>query len=567
MSISCPQNSIVYNDTLCECSPGYFLSLESSESCTLFNVSPSEWVVNSGVDYAITFPTTIFSFDRIKRFTQSQAVFLEATVVLLFSWLLFCGLVRLGKLGDGTTLWYRVRCWITRLDVCFATRHWLDDQNVVTKRRTELGGTFSMASCILFIGLFAALLYQIISKRKIEVHNVRAANAPDLVSFVNDLEFNITTISNMSCSQLRGLGTLLVANPGFIGFRAADLSKFANYSCHNTSNGPMISLRCSNCPLTWDNIYISWHFVDIPNNPATSVGFQFNLTAKNAAHKRHVSTVSGRVNNASGISDQPITFRGENANILQFNLFPRIYRNFHHGLKLLQPLFHEFLPGSFISDAADLQSSLQISSNGMINTTLFINFLSDYLVEIDNQNIFGPVGCKALVQFYPHLNNCIFLQRTVSFLADLGGLYCISLGIFYYLLVQCEYRIKRLRNEDKVFKEIKMRRKAQARWSKLRKFVFFTWGSKALQQDIYIADRDGASCGSLPFTKKGSSRKNFKDDEANNAVLDIQRSIQSLYEYNMVLRDELVEAQSKIEALASQQFDSGVDEEECSQRP
>ena len=31
-----------------------------------------------------------------------------------------------------------------------------DDQKVVTKRKTELGGTFSIASWILFIGLFAA---------------------------------------------------------------------------------------------------------------------------------------------------------------------------------------------------------------------------------------------------------------------------------------------------------------------------------------------------------------------------------------------------------------------------
>lgn len=31
-----------------------------------------------------------------------------------------------------------------------------EDQKVVKKRKTELGGTFSIASWILFIGLFAA---------------------------------------------------------------------------------------------------------------------------------------------------------------------------------------------------------------------------------------------------------------------------------------------------------------------------------------------------------------------------------------------------------------------------
>jgi len=81
--------------------------------------------MNSGVDYSITFPDTIFAFHQLKKFTQSQAVFLEGTLVLLVSWLLFCVLVRLGKLGDGRNIWFQIRWWIRRLDVCFSTKHWL----------------------------------------------------------------------------------------------------------------------------------------------------------------------------------------------------------------------------------------------------------------------------------------------------------------------------------------------------------------------------------------------------------------------------------------------------------
>jgi len=81
--------------------------------------------VNSGVDYSISFPETIFSFDQIKKFTQSQAVFLEITAFLLAIWLLFCGLVRLAKLGDGRTVWFKIRWWISRLDICFSTKHYL----------------------------------------------------------------------------------------------------------------------------------------------------------------------------------------------------------------------------------------------------------------------------------------------------------------------------------------------------------------------------------------------------------------------------------------------------------
>lgn len=52
------------------------------------------------------------------------------------------------------------------------------------------------------------------------------------------------------------------------------------------------------------------------------------------------------------------------------------------------------------------------------------------------------------------------------------------------------------------------------------------------------------------------SMADFKGDYGND-VSDIQRSLQSLYEYNMVLRDDLVAAQSKIDALTSKQANSG----------
>ncbi|CAK9168396.1 unnamed protein product [Ilex paraguariensis] len=233
------------------------------------------------------------------------------------------------------------------------------------------------------------LLYQIISKRSVEVHNVKATNASDLSSFINDLEFNITTISSMSCSHLRGLGTLVTGNPGFIDYRVAPLSTFVNYSCLNTTKGPTITLKCNNCQLSRDITYLSWRFVDLPNAPATAVGFQFNLTAKNHVSRKHVSFVSGTLRNGSNFDDKPTTYRGVDPNILKFNLFPRLYHNLH-DLKLIQPLFHEFLPGSSFGEISQLQASLQSSIDGQINTSLCINFLSSYIVEIDNQNILGP---------------------------------------------------------------------------------------------------------------------------------------------------------------------------------
>ncbi|KAH9670864.1 hypothetical protein KPL70_017137 [Citrus sinensis] len=133
------------------------------------------------------------------------------------------------------------------------------------------------------------------------------------------------------------------------------------------------------------------------------------------------------------------------------------------------------------------------SNDGLINTTLLINYLSAYVVEIENRSIIGPV----------------------SFVADLGGLYCFSIGIFFYLLVQCEYRIKKLRTEDSILRAIKNRRKAQDRWDKLRKYVTYTWGCKTLHDD-YNNAKDGSACCNLRVPSlhhNGSLRKSVSSQK------------------------------------------------------
>lgn len=218
---------------------------------------------------------------------------------------------------------------------------------------------------------------------------MRATNAPDLASFVNDMEFNITTISSMSCSNLRDLGNLFAGNPGFIDYRTVPLSKFGSYSCRNTSIGPTISLRCSKCLPIQDNLYISWQFVDLPSYPAAAVGFQFNVTTMNHDNRKHLSFVSGTLLNGSNLDGRPVTFRGRDTNILKFSLFPRIYNNLN-DLRLIQPLFHEFVPGSLFHDTSLFQRSLESPNEGILNTTLNVNFLSAYVVEIEKRSIMGP---------------------------------------------------------------------------------------------------------------------------------------------------------------------------------
>ncbi|KAJ6975296.1 hypothetical protein NC653_031222 [Populus alba x Populus x berolinensis] len=509
-SIKCPSKSIIYNTSRCACPTGQFLN-STTNSCSYF-WGRSAIYTDTGVEldnsFGFSFPETIFSFDSIKKFTQSQAVFLEATLVMVASWLLFCFFLRFTKLEHHGThnKWFRIRWWISRLDICFATRHWLDDRKVVVKRKTELGGAFSIASWMLFIGLFATLLYQIISKRTIEVHNVRATNAPDLASFTNNMEFNITTVIQYELFKLARTWYLSYRNPGFIDHRVAPLTDFVNYTCRNTSMGPTLTFKCSKCHLNRDYMYISWQFVDLPSTPATAVGFQFNLSAKDHADKKHVSFVSGTLKSGSTFDDRPVTFRGKDSNILKFNLFPRIYHNLH-DLRLIQPLFHEFLPGSFFGETSQLQASLETSSDGLINTTLSISYLSSYIVEIESQNIMGPV------------NNLTNIQSMTC--------ECDSINAETFNDREnkekkpCEYRVKRLRNEDVTMRQIRNRLKAREHWDKLRKYVMYTWGCNTLDND-YKSTKQGSICtgfmipsicgnGSLHGNK--SSRKKLQNRE------------------------------------------------------
>ena len=231
----------------------------------------------------------------------------------------------------------------------------------------------------------------------------------------------------MSCANLRNLGNLVTGDPGSIDERVVSLSTLANYSCYNSSTGPTIVLKCKNCKVHYDHMYISWQFVDLPNNPATAVGFEFKLTSMDIA-KKHLSFVSGTLKNGSDFNDSPVTFRGNLSNILKFNLFPRIYHNLHE-LKLIQPLFHEFLPGSVSRDTNELRASLESSADGLINTTLFINFLSDYVVEIDRENILGPGKCPLCVLYIQAISLQLF-HYISSWLPFFSSLQCPNCTFF-----------------------------------------------------------------------------------------------------------------------------------------
>jgi hypothetical protein len=193
----------------------------------------------------------------------------------------------------------------------------------------------------------------------------------------------------MSCAQAIAPSTIAMGTPGFLDFKVLPLSTLLTYSCQNTSQGPSISLKCHGCRIPPRDHYVSWQFVDQPRRPAAAVGFQFNLTAKQHGNDKYMSFVSGTVSSENYTDDKLKTFRGQDSNVLKIQLFPQIYNN-HQNLKLLQPLVQDFTQGSTFSDVRTLNASLQDPADGVINTTLYISYLSDYIVEISKENTVGP---------------------------------------------------------------------------------------------------------------------------------------------------------------------------------
>jgi len=395
----------VYNATLCACDPGYFLFTNSTGGSNGSSTSTScvslprggdgfgDWQVGSvgaSKNQSFYFLTPVLSLDVVRRLTQSQAVLLWVALATLLSWFAFCAAARFaGQDPARHKKLFGARFWVSRLDCIFDNNHYANDQQVLRKRKTELGGMFSVATVILFLGLATVLLYQAIHRRNAEVHRVKPANAPDLLDFVNDLEFHITTISSMSCAQVVAPSTIAMGTPGFMDFRVLPLSTLLTYTCQNTSEGPSITLKCNGCRIPPRDHYVSWQFVDLPRQPAAAIGFQFNLTAKEHGDDKDMSFVSGTLSSDNYVDAKLKTFRGPDSNVLKIQLFPQIYNN-HRGLKLLQPLVQDFTQGSTLSDLSSLNASLQNPRDGVINTTLYISYLSDYIVEISNENVLGP---------------------------------------------------------------------------------------------------------------------------------------------------------------------------------
>jgi hypothetical protein len=149
--------------------------------------------------------------------------------------------------------------------------------------------------------------------------------------------------------------------------------------------------------------------VDLPNHPATAIGFEFNLTARDHYENKHLTYVSGTVN-SDGVMDTSTnvmkTFRGAETNVLKIQLFPEEYIS-SKGFKLLRPLFNDFVPGSYFTDMGGLKASLENGRAGLVNATLFISYQSDYIVQIYKKSFWDLVSFFLFSIYVPMVHKLI----------------------------------------------------------------------------------------------------------------------------------------------------------------
>ncbi|KAE8711574.1 hypothetical protein F3Y22_tig00110283pilonHSYRG00019 [Hibiscus syriacus] len=148
----------------------------------------------------------------------------------------------------------------------------------------------------------------------------------------------------------------------------------------------------------------------------------------------------------------------------------------------------------------------------------------------------------------------------------------------------CEFRIKWLRNEDSILRNIRSRRKAQEHWDKVRNYIMYTWNCRTLDvddhsktepvvviscfrrsmvMDQFVEDRikhcigsnDGVAVQHQAFPVGGDiipppPRLELKSG-SEIELSDIQKNFQRLYDYNVMLREEFIASQTLLRDLTA----------------
>eukprot|EP00850_Spirogloea_muscicola_P003592 SM000014S00380 [mRNA] locus=s14:1059224:1067046:+ [translate_table: standard] len=326
-SSSCPAGATLVNRT-CICPPGFFAPASGGGgACAGFR--PQEDGQYASETSASGF-TPNFTIRTLDDSTHVQNVFLIFTLSLLGAWTLACLYLRFKPF---TGVWFRLRWIVSRIDVAFAKRHYTDEQKCQVKRKTELGGMLSIGAYIFLVGISLGFFYQFVTKKTVTVQNLLPTNGNDIINIKNTLDYNLTTIGNLKCSQIQGFNSLT----GLV---------------------------------------------------ATAVGFEFSLRISgNKKKKKRSSYATGQLQGGSNGTIAPnATLRGPQSNVIGLSLVPRKFKS-DHDLMLMQVTFHEFTSGSYSTTTAELQAAL--ANRTGVSIAISTEVLSAYLVETDHQASFG----------------------------------------------------------------------------------------------------------------------------------------------------------------------------------
>eukprot|EP00898_Chlorokybus_atmophyticus_P008228 jgi/Chlat1/8406/Chrsp80S09223 len=338
------------------------------------------------------------------------------------------------------------RYMLSRLDRRFSKRHWIDEQRVQVKRRTELGGTYSMASYIFIVGIIGGLVLDQIVQTKIVTDQIEAADRDTLQQFVVDYSLNITVYGDIIPEQVQLLATFGDGRNDTAEF----LSAGVQFSSGLYSGLLALNFSCIGCTIFSDLILLEYNFTDAAGRPPAMVaGYDYSYCTSSTTSSKQTSCSRGTIlassngtnpSNSSQLLTTLSSFRGLEPTTMNLRQVPVKYKLVGGEAKLFQVRYSTTDYGNTVETPAEVLSASGVSR-------LIVNILpsTDWVLTRKIVSKFAPL----------------------TFLAAVGGVYSVSMSLFNFLLKQTELRVRYFRYDDKLLNKLEKGRLALENWKKL----------------------------------------------------------------------------------------------------
>ena len=339
-----------------------------------------------------------------------EAVVLQGTLTLMSLWLALTLALRFAPLRGK---WLRARFIVSQCDLLFHSHHWVDPQKVLAKRRTELGGAFTIAVWISFIGFALGTLYEQVAVESPVSKSVRDTTFADIQQWTVSLDAHAVPLGGgTSCGQLVG------ASVSGLSADAADAS--STWGCEDTDAGALVSFACERCTLTRTAARISLSFA---GEGVQADGVEWEVCSPAPLGHRIACT------RGAEHSDRPLA--GDEPTEISTRLVPEvIYASGELAEQLYQLRLSEVAPA--VGGAA-----------GAFSVDLIVELESDWLILRTKDSS---------------------TDGFVTFLSKLGGLWTLCLTVFMLVLTQSEVHIHKLRYDDKLLIGLERQRRTVQKW-------------------------------------------------------------------------------------------------------